>query len=62
MSYPARAEGLVNSTSLVFKFLAIKLRRVRDDDSKADIYLMKRQEFPTNIEYLKEPMGRQEPM
>ena len=56
---------LLRVTSLVYKFLAIKLGRVWDNNSKAAINLMRllqRQEFPAEIESLKEPMRKQEPM
>ena len=56
---------LLRVTSLVYKFSVIKLGRVWDKNSKAAIYWMKllqRQEFPAEIEYLKEPMRNQEPM
>ena len=53
---------LLRVTSLVYKFLAIKLERVWDNNSKAAIYwmrLLQRQESPAEIEYLKEPMRNQ---
>ena len=56
---------LLRVTSLVYKFLAIKLGHVWDNNSKTAIYwmrLLQRQEFPAEIEYLKEPMRNQEPM
>ena len=56
---------LLRVTSLVYKFLAIKLGRIWDNNSKAAIYWMKllqRQEFSAETEYLQEPMRNQEPI
>ena len=53
---------LLRVTSLVYKFLVIKLGRVWDNNSKAARSLLQRQEFPAETEYLKEPMRNQEPM
>ena len=55
---------LLRVTTMVFRFIAIKLGLDWDHDSKAVIYLMKTlqaQDFLTETEYLKEPLGRSEP-
>ena len=50
---------------MMFKSIVIKLGRTWGHNSKAVIYLrttLLGQEFPTEIEHLREPVGRSEPM